>query len=304
MCRWAAYIGKPVFLEELVTRPDHSLIAQSRHAAECKTETNGDGVGLAWYGAHAEPGLYRDVHPAWSDENLQSLCRQVQSGAFLAHVRASTGTATSRSNCHPFVVRDWSFCHNGQIGGFERFRRRADMAIPDALYAHRHGTTDSEVLFLLALAYGLEEAPLEAVARAATRLQQMSEEFGTAPHLRASAVFTNGSTLYAVRLSSDRVAPSVYYRRHRETGGWIVVSEPLEQNEPGWMKLPAGHLAEFSQETGPRLMRVEAGRGAPRAVLTRAPRSEFAHPRQLFRSWCAGLSGLEICAHQGQTQRK
>ena len=72
MCRWAAYLGEPVFLEDFVTAPRHSLIAQSHHALEAKTATNGDGFGIAWYGGRPEPGLYRDVLPAWSDCNLKS----------------------------------------------------------------------------------------------------------------------------------------------------------------------------------------------------------------------------------------
>jgi glutamine amidotransferase len=111
MCRWAAYIGAPIFLEEIVSRPGHSLIHQSHCATECKTAINADGFGIAWYGERPEPGLYRDVLPAWSDPNLRSLTAQVKSRLFLAHVRASTGTATSRNNCHPFAVGRWSFMH-------------------------------------------------------------------------------------------------------------------------------------------------------------------------------------------------
>ena len=91
MCRWAAYLGEEVFLEDIVTAPCHSLIAQSHCAEQAKSPTNGDGFGLAWYGGRTEPGLYRDILPAWSDPNLKSLCRQIKSGLFLAHVRASTG---------------------------------------------------------------------------------------------------------------------------------------------------------------------------------------------------------------------
>ncbi|MDF9863931.1 putative glutamine amidotransferase [Methylorubrum pseudosasae] len=103
MCRFLAYLGEPVFLNELVCAPTHSLVHQSLHASEAKTETNGDGFGIGWYGEHAEPGLYRDICPAWSDENLVNLCRQVRARTFFAHVRAATGTATTRANCHPFA---------------------------------------------------------------------------------------------------------------------------------------------------------------------------------------------------------
>ncbi|WP_074963679.1 class II glutamine amidotransferase [Aliiroseovarius crassostreae] len=120
----------PIFLEEVVTRPGHSLIAQSQDATECKTATNGDGFGPAWYDARPEPGLYRDIYLAWSDPNLRAVCRQEQSGLFLAHVRASTGSAISRNNCHPFVHENWSFMHNGQFGGFEHFENRRIWPFP------------------------------------------------------------------------------------------------------------------------------------------------------------------------------
>src|SRR4029453_5922490 len=139
MCRWAAYLGEAVFLEDIVTAPCHSLIAQSHRAMEAKSPTNGDGFGLAWYGARPEPGLYRDILPAWSDPNLKSLCRQIRSGLFLAHVRASTGAATSRANCHPFSHGKWLFMHNGQIGGYERGRPRPGRTSDDRRYEPRGG---------------------------------------------------------------------------------------------------------------------------------------------------------------------
>ena len=79
MCRWIAYRGETVPLEQYVTAPAHSLVVQSVRALESTASTNGDGFGLGWYGAHAEPGLYREVRPAWSDENLRYLCRHIQS---------------------------------------------------------------------------------------------------------------------------------------------------------------------------------------------------------------------------------
>jgi predicted glutamine amidotransferase len=190
MCRWAAYTGAPIFLEEIISRPGHSLIHQSHCATQCHSAINADGFGIAWYGTKSEPGLYRDVLPAWSDPNLRSLTAQVQSGLFLAHVRASTGTATSRNNCHPFTHGIWSFMHNGQVGGYDSFRRDADMMIPDALYAARKGATDSEALFLVAIAEGLE--------RAAARFIRLAREKGAAPHLWMTAALSDGKNLYAV----------------------------------------------------------------------------------------------------------
>lgn len=245
MCRWAAYIGKPIFLEEIVSKPGHSLIHQSQCATRCHTSINADGFGLAWYGDRAEPGLYRDVMPAWSDPNLKSLTATVKSGLFLAHVRASTGTATSRNNCHPFTYGHWSFMHNGQIGGYEDFRRAGEMMIPDSLYAERKGATDSEALFLVALAEGLEADPRAALERASARLEALSRERGHTPHMRLTAALSDGARLYAVRYASDDQAPSLYHRWSDTRRGRAVVSEPLEDDEGDWEEIPAGSFCIF-----------------------------------------------------------
>ena len=245
MCRWAAYIGQAIFLEEIVSRPGHSLVRQSQEAAECKTATNGDGFGLAWYGDHEEPGLFRDILPAWSDPNLASLTRQVRSHLFLAHVRASTGTATSRNNCHPFVVGRFSFMHNGQIGGYDQFRRDADMMVADDLYPHRKGATDSEALFLVALGEGLAKDPKAALERATARMEDLSRHKGSIPHFRMTAAFSDGERLYAVRYASDDQAPTLYHRWSERLQGRAVVSEPLDAGEC-WEAVPQGSFCTFA----------------------------------------------------------
>lgn len=245
MCRWAAYTGDPIFLEEIISRPGHSLIHQSHHATQCHSAINADGFGVAWYGDRPEPGLYRDVLPAWSDPNLRSLTAQVKSGLFLAHVRASTGTATSRNNCHPFVHGRWSFMHNGQVGGYDDFRRDADMMIPDELYSARKGATDSEALFLVAIAEGLNEDPKGALERATARFISVARAKGALPHMRLTAALSDGENLYAVRYATDALAPSLYHRWSDTRGGRAVVSEPLEAGEGGWNEVAASTFCKF-----------------------------------------------------------
>lgn len=240
MCRWAAYVGEPTFLEDIVTAPCHSLIAQSHHALEAKTPTNGDGFGVAWYGTRSEPGLYRDILPAWSDPNLKSLCRQIASPLFLAHVRASTGSATSRLNCHPFVHGRWSFMHNGQIGGFEKLRRRLEAKLSDELYDSIEGGTDSELLFLLMLQQNLESDPAGAAERAAGIVTAIAKQAGINPHLRLTAAFSDGETLYAVRYATDNFAPTLYVGEPRKTRGRCLVSEPFDQDGCAWEAVPPG----------------------------------------------------------------
>lgn len=237
MCRWAAYLGPELFLETIVSAPCHSLVAQSHCALEAKTATNGDGFGIAWYGARPEPGLYRDILPAWSDPNLQSLCRQISSRLFLAHVRAATGGGTSRTNCHPFTSGRWSFMHNGQIGAWGKLRRRLESLLPDALYDQRQGTTDSEFLFLLMLAEGLDQDPFGAAARAVGRVTEVAESAGLSPDLKLTACFSDGETLWALRHASDGLAPTLYTAQ-TPSGGRCLVSEPFDRSQSGWQAVP------------------------------------------------------------------
>lgn len=258
MCRFLAYLGAPIFLDELVYTPAHSLIHQSLHATEAKTETNGDGFGLGWYGDRSEPGIYHEVLPAWSDQNLRSLCSQIRSGMFFAHVRASTGTALSRSNCHPFRNGTDLFMHNGQIGGYRHLKRQIESALPDSLYEHRLGTTDSEALFLLALANGLRAEPVAAMQRTLAQVQSMLDSAGITEPLRFTSCYTDGETLWAYRWASDDKAPTLYYRE--EEGGVLVVSEPIDEGARLWNVVPKQSVLRVGR-TGVQLesLKVEIG---------------------------------------------
>jgi predicted glutamine amidotransferase len=237
MCRFLAYQGVPVFLEDFVASPCHSLIHQSIHATEAKTGTNGDGFGLGWYGDRAEPGLYREIRPAWSDENLLSIARQVRSSLFFAHVRAATGTASTRANCHPFSHGRWLFMHNGQIGGYQAIKRRLEALIPDALYGARTGTTDSEALFLIALArMAAGHEPMAAVASALGDAVQLMRQAGVHEPLRFAAGLSDGETIHAFRWSSDPKPPTLYYCEQRDHV--VIASEPVDERRECWQAIP------------------------------------------------------------------
>lgn len=238
MCRFLAYRGEPVFLDSLVCAPKHSLVHQSLHANEAKTGTNGDGFGVGWYGERREPGLYREIRPAWSDENLRSLCEQVRSRLFFAHVRASTGTSSTRANCHPFAHGRHLFMHNGQIGGYPRLKRRLEAMIPDEFYGSRLGTTDSEAIFLAALANGLADDPLRAMARTLKTVRRLMDAANIAEPLRFAATYTDGDGLYAFRWACDGRPPTLYVRETE--AGLTVVSEPIDGRREGWREVPRG----------------------------------------------------------------
>ena len=102
MCRWLAYEGPAIRLEDVLFRTQHSLIDQSLSSLSKETTTNGDGFGVGWYGDRTKPGLYRSVRPAWNDFNLHEVAAHTSSPLFLAHVRATSKATVQETNCHPF----------------------------------------------------------------------------------------------------------------------------------------------------------------------------------------------------------
>ena len=245
MCRWIAYRGETTALEHYVTEPAHSLISQSIHALESTASINGDGFGLGWYGTHPEPGLYREIRPAWSDENLRYLCRHLQSHLFFAHVRAATGTAITRANCHPFASGRWLFMHNGFVGGWNRLRRQVEGLIPDNLYPSRIGTTDSEAMFLALMGAGdLVGAgagdPVAAAEATLARITSLVNQNDPGDRFRFTAALSNGRDLYAFRYAVNDRANTLYYRESKNA--IVVVSEPLDKDHKTWVAVPENHV--------------------------------------------------------------
>jgi predicted glutamine amidotransferase len=245
MCRFVAWHGSQRYLDELIFEQEQSLVEQSKNALIGKTPINADGFGLAWYQGRETPCVYKDTHPAWSNANLRQIAHHTQSGLFLAHIRASTGMATSWNNCHPFAVGKWSFMHNGQAGGHKKFRQALDALIPAELYQFRYGATDSEAIFLIALGLGLEENPSKAMESAVGLVQALAEKSGEHPYMRFAACWSDGKRLFAGRMASDQLAPSLYFKECSK--GHIISSEPLDKNEGNWVELPAGEAIEIRE---------------------------------------------------------
>ncbi len=246
MCRWLSYIGEPVYLDSLVFEPKHSLVAQSLHAEEAKTPTNGDGFGIGWYGHRSTPGLYREILPAWNDANLQSIAHNIESGLFFAHVRASTGTGTSRSNCHPFAFDKYLFMHNGQIGDYKLVRRELEALIDDKYYCSRQGSTDSELIFYLMLSFGLETDSRRAIRKAIETVESAMQRHDITTPFRFTACLSDGDSLFAVRYANDDKPPTLYYRKRGNQV--IVVSEPLDTESASWIAVDPNQCLNIARD--------------------------------------------------------
>ncbi len=55
MCRWVAYAGPEIYLEDLIFHQEHSIVSQSLAANQSAWVTNGDGFGVAWYTQRTTP---------------------------------------------------------------------------------------------------------------------------------------------------------------------------------------------------------------------------------------------------------
>ena len=254
MCRWLAYSGSPVLLEELLFKPKHSLIDQSLHSQLGVETTNGDGFGIGWYGVGEVPGVFHSVEPAWNERNLKDLAQHLVSPLVFAHIRASTGSAIQQTNCHPFRHGRWLFMHNGVIREFPTVKRDLVLAVDPSLYPFIEGSTDTEVFFHLALTLGLEDDPPAAVARAVGVIEATGRRHGVEHPIQMTVATSDGSRLWAFRYSSEGDSRSLFFSTAVATlkaqypdnpvlhqlsdETRLVVSEPLGDLEGAWNAVP------------------------------------------------------------------
>jgi predicted glutamine amidotransferase len=254
MCRWLAYSGSPVLLDELIYKPKHSLIDQSLHSRLGAETTNGDGFGIGWYGVGDDPCVFHSIEPAWNDRNLRELARHVESPVVFAHIRAATATPVQLTNCHPFRHGKWLWMHNGVIYGWKDVKRDLVLAVDPSLYPEIEGSTDSEVFFYLALTMGLEDDPHRAVADAVGFIEATGRRHGVEHPIQMTVATTNGESLWAFRYSSQGTSRSLFFSTELHTlkmlypddtrlqgldaESRLVVSEPLGTMVGAWNEVP------------------------------------------------------------------
>jgi glutamine amidotransferase len=285
------WIGQPILIEELLFKTQHGIVDQSLHSRMGAEPTNGDGFGLGWYGDGEGPGVYHSVAPAWGDANLRELAAHIESPVFLAHVRAAIGSPIQATNCHPFRKGRWLFVHNGFIADFHLLRRDLMLAIDPPQFADVQGSTDTEVVFHLALTLGLESDPISALERTVGVIEATARERGVAAPVQATFGVSDGTRLWAVRYASEGTARSLFasadvdalkhlhpdiarLQTFRE-GDRVIVSEPFADLPGAWQEIPQDSavcvLPGGALEQRPFVPRVEAHDALPPAAGSTAP---------------------------------
>lgn len=254
MCRWMAYTGGTIRLQELLFEPKDNLIDQSMSSRSAETPTNGDGFGVGWYSKWERPGLFHSIRPAWNDSNLRDLAANIESHLFMAHVRATSLATIQETNCHPFRYNNWLFVHNGEIFEVEKFRRELLMAVDTKYFENILGSTDSELMFHLALSFGLEKNPIEAMARMVGFVEKVGKKYNVPESVWMTIGLSDGKKLWGFRYASDGNAPTLYHSREvnelvkinpavkdrLSEAARIVVSEPIGKFREMWAEVPQG----------------------------------------------------------------
>ena len=254
MCRWLAYSGAPLLIGEALYSPVHSLIDQSLHSELGAEPTNGDGFGIGWYDDEPTPGLFHSVEPAWNDRNLQELTAHIRSPLFFAHIHAAIGSAVQESNCHPFRHGRWLFMHNGYLADLAKVKRDLVLAVDESLYPEIGGQTDTELLFYLALTFGLEDDPPIAVARAIGLVEAVGRQHGVEYPFQGTIATSDGKHLWAFRYSTEGKSRTLFFSRDVRTlrelypdreileqvsdDARLVLSEPIGDLPGAWLEMP------------------------------------------------------------------
>jgi len=260
MCRWlAVYSGSPILLARALYAPAHSLIDQSLHSELGAEATNGDGFGIGWYDEQPTPGVFRSVEPAWNDANLRELAGHISSSLFFAHIRAAIGSAVQQTNCHPFRHGRWLFMHNGFIADLAAVKRDLVLAVDESLYPEIAGQADTELLFYLALTFGLEDDPPGAIARAIGLVESVGHKRGVEYPFQGTIATTDGEHMWGFRYSSEGKSRSLFFTRHVPTlrklypereilqevteDARLIVSEPMGDLPGAWEEIPESYYA-------------------------------------------------------------
>ncbi|MFD5791781.1 ergothioneine biosynthesis protein EgtC [Streptomyces sp. NPDC127037] len=229
MCRHIAYLGPPVALGEVLTRPAHSLVRQSWEPRRQRNGTvNADGFGVGWYAdGDPVPGRYRRQGPVWGDQTFADLARVVRSHALLAAVRDATGAdPDGEAAAAPFAGDGILFSHNGAVKGWPGSMASVAATLPPAELLRLTARCDSALVWALVLHRFTEgDALAQAVADTVAEVAEAS------PGSRLNLLLTDGETIVATAWG-DTLWHLTEPGRHT-----VVASEPYD-DDPRWYEVP------------------------------------------------------------------
>jgi glutamine amidotransferase len=144
--------------------------------------------------------------------------------------------------------------HNGYVDELSRVRRDLVFAVDESLYPEITGTADTEILFYLALTFGLEDDPPEALARTLGLVEQVGRAKGSKFPFQGTIATTNGDKMWCFRYSSEGNSRTLFFNENIATlrelyperevlfevseDSRLVVSEPIGDLPGAWHEVP------------------------------------------------------------------
>lgn len=199
------------------------------------------GAGLGWFSLGGEPVRDRAPLAAFENADFDLHARNVPSHTFVSHVRDASVGGLTVHNCHPFVMSDRLFAHNGVVKGLDTLRAW----LTDVESAHVSGETDSELVF----AYVTKEIRrhgdtttgiVEAVRRIGAELPVFSLNALVAEPGRIWALrYPESNELWV--LSPGEGGASRPGPEGDPVPAVVIASEPMD-DQPGWRLLQPGEL--------------------------------------------------------------
>lgn len=219
MCRALSYYGQPILLDELLYRPDNSLIKQSYDPKLMSFIQNLAGFGMALWDESSfhprEPYLYKTPTLPFFDVNLKHLAIKTRLNCLLAHVRGvgySEEEMVTQQNVHPFIFphHHLVLAHNGQLAKFSQMKFQLLRYVKPQIAAAIAGTTDSEWLLAVLLSQLKNEedefdphAISEAILKTLDIIQQVRKKNKITISSPANLFITNGQCLMVTRFVFD-----------------------------------------------------------------------------------------------------
>lgn len=248
MCRLLGYLGSSIQLDQILLKPEHSLVIQSYKPQEMTAGLlNADGFGIGWYDdatTENKPYAYKNILPIWNDANLPQLARYIKSSCYLGYVRSATSNlSVDMINCQPFLHQNLLFIHNGFIDDFRKtLYRPIRNKLHDFAYQRIEGTTDSEHIFALIVNELETDSNLslqQALSNTITRLVNLAQP--NQINFSANIVLSDGKQLAACRYSNRVASPTLYYTKGKSFADAVIIaSEPIFEGD--WISCPEKSL--------------------------------------------------------------
>lgn len=220
-------------------RADHWLLDAPR-SLRAQSHRMQHGAGLGWFSLGGEPVRDRAPLAAFENADFDLHARNVPSHTFVSHVRDASVGGLTVHNCHPFVMNDRLFAHNGVVKGLDRLRTW----LTEVERAHVSGETDSELVFAYLTAEVRRRGDttsgiIEAVRRIGAEL----------PVFALNLLVAEAGRLWALRYPESNELWVMSPGRGGADGpgrpggvpAVVIASEPMDDH-PGWRLLGPGEL--------------------------------------------------------------